>query len=231
MYQEYAVRVPEVPGKIMTRTAGKSTYVLFETGRNYHPGTKTTRPERVEIGRLIEGHPELMLPNDNYAMYFPDETGKLTKEEMAEIGDAVNPKEDALRKWNEDRAKGRMLRDFFEKTYYEFQALNRKNTNEVVNAEKIRRLNLILEPLTEMMKDEPYAVFLTRIPEPTEEVIEEWADEDGEDEEGLTLVERNERSQKQKRKKTRLTGLTYGDIGLYLAQFKSAVNQYFMKTI
>ena len=226
MYQEYAVRVPDVPGKIVTRKVGESTYVLLETGRNYHPDTKSNRVERVEIGRVINGHPDLMLPNEKYAMYFPDETGKLTKEEMAEIGDGLNPKEDALRKWNEDRAKGRMLRDFFEKTYYEFQALNRKNPNEVVNAEKIRRLNLILEPLTEMMKDEPYAVFLTRIPEPTEEVIEDWADEDG-----GALAERNERSQKRKRKKTRLTGLTYGDIGLYLAQFKSAVNQYFMKAI
>ena len=98
MYQEYAVRVPDVPGKIVTRKVGESTYVLLETGRNYHPDTKSNRAERVEIGRLIEGHPELMLPNDNYAMYFPDETGKLTKEEMAEIGDGLNPKEDALRK-------------------------------------------------------------------------------------------------------------------------------------
>ena len=269
MYQEYAVRVPDVPGKIVTRTVGKSTYVLLETGRIYHPDSKTTKPERVEIGRVIQGHPELMLPNDNYAMYFPEETGKLTKEELAEIGEDLNLKEDALRKWNEDRAWGRMLRDFFEKTYYEFQALNRKNPNEVVNAEKVRRLNMILEPLMEMMKDEPYAMYLMLIPEPTEEVVEEWAEEDG-----MMLADRNdrpeesagrndrpeesadrngrdspsvpdrngkghpfvpalcsERSQRRKRKKTRLMGLTYGDVGLYLAQFKSAVNQYFMKMI
>ena len=96
MYQEYAVRVPDVPGKIVTRTVGKSTYVLLETGRTYLPDSKTTKPERIEIGRVIQGHPELMLPNDNYAMYFPEETEKLTKEEMAEIGDVMSPKEDAL---------------------------------------------------------------------------------------------------------------------------------------
>ena len=239
MYQEYAVRVPDVPGKIVTRTVGKSTYVLLETGRIYHPDSKTTKPERVEIGRVIQGHPELMLPNDNYAMYFPEETGKLTKEELAEIGEDLNLKDDALQKWKNDRAWGRMLRDFFEKTYYEFQALNRKNPNEVVNVEKVRRLNMILEPLMEMMKDEPYAMYLMLIPEPTEEVVEEWAEEvmfDTETGEPANTEEesasRNGRDRpKRKRKKTRLMGLTYGDVGLYLAQFKSAVNQYFMKMI
>lgn len=96
-----------------------------------------------------------------------------------------------------------MLRDFFDQLYYEFQMMSRKNPEGVVNLNKVRRINRILEPLAEMMKDEEYARFLELIPEP-----EEKETKDGQ---------------------TMLAGMSYGDTALLMTQFRSAVTRYFQK--
>ena len=92
-----------------------------------------------------------------------------------------------------------MLREFFDQVFFEFQMQSRKKPNSVVNAYKVERLNRILRPLLERMKGEDYAAFLEEIPMP-----EEQEDEDG---------------------KKSLKGLTYSDVALMMAQFKSAVNR------
>ena len=194
MYQEYAVRVPEVPGKIMTRTAGKSTYVLFETGRIYDPNRKYTKVDRKIIGIQIPGRPELMLPNENYLEFFSKEEEKMKDEEKG-----------FLETYQEERDYNFMLRDFFDQLFFEFQIMSRKKPNDVVNENKVKRINKVLEPAMEMMKDKPYVGFLELIPQP-----EEQETEDG---------------------KKILTGMSYSDVALLLTQFKGALNRYFQKVI
>ena len=110
-----------------------------------------------------------------------------------------------LQTYEADREDQFMLRDFFDQLYFEFQIMSRKKPNNIVNENKIRRINRILEPVTEMMKDKKYACFLELIPEP----------EIHENEDGTTIM----------------TGMSYSDVSLLLTQFKGALNRYFQKRL
>ena len=46
------------------------------------------------------------------------------------------------------------LREFFDQLFYEFQKMSRKNPEGIVNENKVKRLNSVLQPLLEMMKDD-----------------------------------------------------------------------------
>ena len=98
-----------------------------------------------------------------------------------------------------------MLKDFFDQLFFEFQIMSRKKGSSIVNENKVKRINKVLEPIMEMMKDKPYAVFLELIPEP--EMVEKG---DGE---------------------TVITGMSYSDVALLMTQFKGALNRYFQKVI
>lgn len=106
----------------------------------------------------------------------------------------------AVQAFNGEREQGKMLRGFFEQMFYEFQALSRKKPNSVVNRYKVERINRVLKPLKEMMKEEEYACFLETIEEP-----EETENPDG------TVT---------------LKGRTYSDVALMMTQFKSALNRW-----
>ena len=69
MYYDFTVPIPEVKGKITLMRKGKLTYVQLETGRVYYPKKRYTIPQRVSIGKVDPKHPELMYPNDKYAVY------------------------------------------------------------------------------------------------------------------------------------------------------------------
>ena len=194
MYFSKPVLIPKAPGKITLTKRGETSYVLFETGRRYDPNRKYNVPERVGIGVQIPGKPELMLPNENYLTYFPKGEEKMSDEEK-----------EMLQTYEADREDQFMLRDFFDQLYFEFQIMSRKKPNNIVNENKIRRINRILEPVTEMMKDKKYACFLELIPEP----------EIHENEDGTTIM----------------TGMSYSDVSLLLTQFKGALNRYFQKRL
>ena len=186
------VPVPKAPGKIIYRRINDTVYVEYETGRTYDPDRKYNKPERVRIGIQIPERPELMLPNKNYWMYFEKGEETMNEEEKKQ---AEN--------YNREREHRFMLRDLFDQLYYEFRTLSRKNPEGVVNENKVGRINRILEPLAEMMKDEEYARFLELIPEP-----EKKETKDGE---------------------SVLTGMSYGDVALLLTQFKAAMTRYFQE--
>ena len=184
--------IPKVQGKIVFQKKGDTSYVMYETGRPYDPNRQYTIPQRKVIGVRLPDRPELMLPNENYLTYFPK-----GEEDMTE-----NEKE-AVQAYATEREHGLMLRDFFDQLFYEFQAMSRKNPETVVNENKVKRLNRVLEPLMKMLKDEEEAQFLELIPEP----------ETQKGEDGQTVT----------------TGMSYGDVILLLTQFKSAVNRFFQK--
>lgn len=194
MYFNQPVLVPEAPGKLVFRKKGESTYVLLETGRIYDPNRGYTRVDRKVIGVQIPGRPELMLPNENYLEIFSKEDKKMKDEEKDLIDD-----------YREERDYNFMLRDFFDQLFFEFQIMSRKRPNDVVNENKVKRINKVLEPVMEMMKEKPYAGFLELIPE-----TEEQETEDG---------------------RTILSGMSYSDVALLLTQFKGALNRYFHKVI
>jgi hypothetical protein len=194
MYFNKPVMIPKAAGKIALAKRGETTYVLYEIGRKYDPNKKYNVPERIGIGVQIPGQPELMLPNENYLTYFPKEEARMTEEEKK-----------TLENYDEEREQQFMLRDFFDQLFFEFQIMSRKRPGFIVNENKVQRINKVLEPIMEMLKNEAYAGFLELIPEP----------EIQEDEDGSCV----------------LTGLSYSDVSLLLTQFKGALNRYFQKKI
>ena len=194
MYFNQPVLIPREPGKITYRKKGESTYVQYQVSRIYNPNTQTSRVDRIEIGIQIPGQPELMLPNENYMTIFTKEDENIKEEDKS-----------VIETYGAEREHDFMLKDFFDQLFFEFQIMSRKKGSSIVNENKVKRINKVLEPIMEMMKDKPYAVFLELIPEP--EMVEK---EDGE---------------------TVLTGMSYSDVALLMTQFKGALNRYFQKVI
>lgn len=150
----YLVRIPEVPGKIVLRPKGQNTYVLYETGRTYDPNTQKTRVTRKYIGIQIPEQPDMMLPNENYQIYFGSE----------ELPD-MEAQEKAIRNYTTKREREKMLRTFFDHAYFEFLTQSRRTPENPVSWEKVKRINRILRPLMKIMEGEEYAQFLELIPE------------------------------------------------------------------
>ena len=192
MYMNKPVKIPVVPGKITFRKKEQGTYVQYELRREYTRSTQQSRVERVQIGVQIPERPDLMLPNEHYFTYFPKGEETMNTEEKA-----------SAENYEAEREYRFTLREFFDQLFYEFQKMSRKNPEGIVNENKVKRLNSVLQPLLEMMKDEEYARFLELIPEP----------EPQETKEGRTVT----------------TGMSYGDAALLMTQFKSALTRYFQK--
>ncbi len=60
-------------GKITYRKKGDTDYVYYEYKRIYTKGSNITNPKRVTIGKRDKTDPSMMIPNENYLKYFPDE--------------------------------------------------------------------------------------------------------------------------------------------------------------
>ena len=72
MYLDFLVDIPDVKGKITTKTKGDAVYVNFEVGREYDPDKQYNVPKRVTIGKLSKTDRKKMIPNQNYLMQFPE---------------------------------------------------------------------------------------------------------------------------------------------------------------
>lgn len=188
----HVVPIPKVKGKIVFRRVNETVYVEYETGRVYDKNRKYNKPERVRIGIQIQERPDLMLPNENYFTYFPKGEETMSTEEKT-----------SAESYEAEREYRLTLREFFDQLFYEFQKMSRKNPEGIVNENKVKRLNSVLQPVLEMLKDEEYAQFLELIPKP----------ETQENKEGQTII----------------TGMSYGDVALLMTQFKSALTRYFQK--
>lgn len=191
MFLNQPVMIPKIKGKITYKKQGDNCYIQFETSRTYDPNRRYTLVDRKIIGIRIPGQTELMLPNENYVTYFPKGDEKMTEQEK-----------EAVENYTQEREYGLMLRDFFDQLFFEFQMQSRRTPNDIVNEYKAERLNKVLKPLKELMKEETYASFLEEIPKP--ETIGTG--------EGKIV-----------------TGLTYSDAALMMTQFKGAVNRFFQR--
>lgn len=73
MYLDFLVNIPISTGKITYRKKGDTDYVYYEYKRIYTKGSNITNPKRVTIGKRDKTDPSMMIPNENYLKYFPDE--------------------------------------------------------------------------------------------------------------------------------------------------------------
>lgn len=73
MYLDFLVKIPIKSGKITYRKKGDTDYVYYEYKRIYTKGSNITNPKRVTIGKRDKEDPLMMIPNENYLKYFPDE--------------------------------------------------------------------------------------------------------------------------------------------------------------
>lgn len=73
MYLDFLVKIPNVKGKITYRNKAGTDYIYYEYDRIYDGSTRKTNPKRVTIGKRAEEDPSMMLPNEKYLKYFPDE--------------------------------------------------------------------------------------------------------------------------------------------------------------
>ena len=165
MYENEPVLIPDVPGKITFMKKKDSEYVRYLTKTRYDPVRKYNVPDRKIIGIRISSIPEMMLPNENYHLYF---TGD---ENMNE------EQKDTAKRFADDKKRFIMLRELFDQMYYEFQMQSRKKPDDPVNAYKAKKINSILEPLRDMMAAEDYAAYLDLIHMPDKD--ESPGEEDG----------------------------------------------------
>ena len=189
MYKTEPVAIPDLPGRITFRKKGDNVYVEYLVNRIYDPKTQQSRTIRRDIGVQIPGRDDMMLPNENYEYYL-----------QRDDGTAVIKITDEIKLAAEEIERLCMLRDFFDQLYYEFQMMGRKDRKEVVNRNKVERLNRVLEPLLEMMAGEEYAQFLEVLPMPEVETKED----------GTEVIR----------------GMSYGDVALLMSQYKGALNRF-----
>ena len=187
------VRIPKVKGKIFFRKYKGYKYVQYVNGRRYDKRRKLAQTERINIGIQIPAWPEYMVPNENYWRFFPgggqEDMDEKEKQELSQV--------------EYERDQAYMIRDFFEQLYYEFQFQSRRQPNTMLNGYKVRKMNEILAPLKEMMKDEPAAAWLELIPEPVEEEVEGGG--------------------------TVMRGMTYSDVMMVLTQYRCLEGEFFQK--
>ena len=81
MYLDYTVEVPESKGKTTFREKNGVTYVYYEYERTYDPVKKYTTVKRRTIGKLIDGDPARMRPNENFKKFFPEVEAPELKED------------------------------------------------------------------------------------------------------------------------------------------------------
>ena len=72
MYLNTTVKIPVQKGKIITKKKGGTTYILYQYGSNYKQDKKYAVPLRAVVGKISADDPELMYPNENFQIYFPD---------------------------------------------------------------------------------------------------------------------------------------------------------------
>lgn len=73
MYLDFLVKIPIESGKITYRKKGETDYVYYEYARLYTKGSNITNPKRATIGKRDTKDSTMMVPNENYLKYFPDE--------------------------------------------------------------------------------------------------------------------------------------------------------------
>jgi len=164
MTPDRPVRIPEIPGKITLMNKDNSTYVKYQTGREYDSHKRYNVPTRVIIGVRIENMPTMMMPNENYADYFTRDGREIAAmsgwETENRAGEEITEEEEEFRgKWETFQE----YREFFLDLFYEIKAQSRGRLETKVPEYQAAAMNEILEPLRELLKGESYGRLLEMI--------------------------------------------------------------------
>ena len=72
MYYDFTVPIPRIPGKIVYKAKGDTSYVLYQYGQVYKAEKQYVIPQRSIIGKVHPDDRTLMYPNEKYQEYFPE---------------------------------------------------------------------------------------------------------------------------------------------------------------
>ena len=144
------VKIPDMPGKILIQTRGNQRYVMLVTNRKYDPEKKYSVDERKVIGVVLEEQPDMMLPNENYELYLQEEKKRADEMTLA---------------FERERSNRQRVREYFEQVYFEFMALSRRMPEVKLTANKARRINQVLRPMMEILREDDGAELLEFLPE------------------------------------------------------------------
>ena len=74
MYFKEAVKIPDIPGKIIRRKRRETFYIEYQYGSDYDKEKQYAIPRRAVIGKALDETSDMMFPNEKYFEYFPDES-------------------------------------------------------------------------------------------------------------------------------------------------------------
>lgn len=74
MYFKDAVKIPDIPGKIIKRKMRETVYIEYQYGCTYIKEKKYALPRRTVIGKAVANNSDMMLPNEKYYEYFPEDS-------------------------------------------------------------------------------------------------------------------------------------------------------------
>ena len=208
--RSYSVPIPFDKGPVIIRD---EKTIEYQVERDYSLGRNHSRVRRKVIGKVDQGHPGMMFPNESYFELIPENPVPLEIRE-AFLNECRRRREIEEVKRNPDRlaqsiaegleklrtgmnagAENRryaLARSVFDQMYSSMMDLAEKRPNEVVDKEKVGMINDVLEVLRENLKGEELEEYLTVIQEP----------EPDENDENV------------------LTGLTYSDVFMKLQWYK-----------
>ena len=74
MYFKEAVKIPDIPGKIIRRKRRETIYIEYQYGSDYDKQKQYAIPRRAVIGKALDETSDMMFPNEKYFEYFPDDS-------------------------------------------------------------------------------------------------------------------------------------------------------------
>ena len=194
------VPIPYGAGPVVVRN---EKTVEFQLERHYELGGQNSRVKRKVIGKIDPANPEMMFPNESYFELIPDNSVPYEireaflsecqrRREIEEI--KKNPDQlaksiaeglEKLRTGNfetegnggtdteDGKRRYALARSVFDQMYCSMMDLAEKRPNEVVDKEKVRMINDVLEVLRENLKGEELEEYLEAIQEPEPDECDE----------------------------------------------------------
>ncbi len=111
MYSTVPVPIPQREKGLSIKKIGNVRYVYFNTAYKYSAQTKKTSPQSKSIGKVIEGRPGMMYPNENFYRYFPEEAAEYLAPGDTSIDPACEARESSVRQLWEVKVGGTIVID------------------------------------------------------------------------------------------------------------------------
>ena len=191
--RSYSVPIPFDKGPVIIRD---EKTIEYQVERDYSLGRNHSRVRRKVIGKVDQGHPGMMVPNESYFELIPenpvpaeireaflnecrrrreieevkrdpDRLAKSIAEGLEKLRTGRFEMEGNERKdMGAENRRYALARSVFDQMYNSMMDLAEKRPNEVVDKKKIGIINDVLEVLRENLKEEELGQYLEEIQEP-----------------------------------------------------------------